>query len=144
MDLDIDKKKTVIVADDDDIVLSHMSVLLEKLGFTDVRTALDGQKALIILLNTATSLVITDLDMPLMNGLQLVHQIRRKNLYNSIPVIALTANDTKEMVIKALKTGVDAYLIKGSITEQELAFKINDAIQRRIQILNKSKKKPQT
>lgn len=141
MDLDIDKKKTVIVADDDEVVLSYITVLLGKLGFRDVRTAPDGQKALVILLNAAVSMVITDIEMPLMNGLQLVHQIRRKTKYSTVPVIALTANDTREMVIKALKTGVDAYLIKGEINEQELATKISDAIQRRLQILNKSGKK---
>ncbi|MBU2513308.1 response regulator [bacterium] len=136
-DLDIDLRKSVIIVDDDEVVLKLLNVILNKMGFRDIRQAVDGQKALITLLNTNPVLVITDIDMPVMDGLQLVHQIRRQRKFDPVPILALTANDTKEMVIKALKTGIDSYLIKGEIKEAEVREKIKDAIHFRQQKLAK-------
>ena len=129
MELEIDKRKSVIVADDDEIILKLLEVFLEKLDYKDVRCARDGQKALMVMMNTVPSLVITDIDMPIMNGLQFVQQIRRQRKYDLVPVVALTADDTKNMVLKALKSGVDAYLIKGDITQVEVSAKIEEARQ---------------
>jgi PleD family two-component response regulator len=131
-DCKIDKRKPVVIVDDDEVILSVLQVILGKIGFTDIRTAVDGQKALVVIMNIVPCLLITDIDMPVMNGLQLVHQIRKKRRFEKMPVIALTANDTKEMVIKALKTGVDSYLIKGEIRESDVRGKINDAEQYRL------------
>ncbi len=137
MILKVDKKKPVFIVDDDVIILNLLMVILKKLGFRDIREAPDGQKALVKILSTLPGLVITDIDMPVMNGLQLVHQIRRKNMFDEVPIIALTANDTKQMVIKALKTGVDSYLIKGDIKEKEVRVKIEEAMEFRNQKLNR-------
>lgn len=134
-DVKIDKRKPVVVVDDDEVVLSVLQVMLDKIGFTDIRTAVDGQKALVIVMNITPCLLITDIDMPIMNGLQLVHQIRKKRRFDEMPVVALTANDTKEMVIKALKAGVDSYLIKGEIKEADIQAKIEDAERYRLQKL---------
>lgn len=134
-ELKIDKRKPVVIVDDDEVVLSFLKVILDNIGFTDIRTAVDGQKALVIMLNMTPGLLITDIDMPVMNGLQLVHQVRKKRRFDKMPAIALTANDTKEMVIRALKAGVDSYLIKGEIKEADVREKIQDAVQFRLQKL---------
>ncbi len=136
-DLDIDLRKSVFVVDDDEVVRSLLNVILSRIGFMDIREAVDGQKALITLLNTNPVLVITDIDMPIMDGLQLVHQIRRQRKFDYVPILALTANDTKEMVVRALKTGIDSYLIKGKIKEAEVLEKIREAIHFRQQKLAK-------
>lgn len=138
MELEIDKRKSVIIADDDDVILRILEVVLAKLGYKDTRSVPDGQKALVSLMSTTPSLVITDIDMPIMNGLQLVHQIRRHHKYDIVPIIALTANDTKEMVVKALRVGVDAYLIKSDITEAEVSAKIEEALKFRRSRLKKA------
>jgi PleD family two-component response regulator len=138
MDTDIDKSKPVLIVDDDEVVLRVLSVILKKNRFLDIREANNGQKGLIILMNCVPSLVITDLDMPVMDGLQLTRQIRRQLKFEDVSVLALTANDTKEVVVKALKAGVDSYLIKEGIHEKEVMQKINDAYAHRLQ---KTKKK---
>jgi two-component system chemotaxis response regulator CheY len=135
VDLDIDTKKPVLIVDDDVIILNLLLVILKKIGFRDIREAPDGQKALVKILSTIPGLVITDIDMPVMNGLQLVRQIRRKKVFDRVPIIALTVNDTKQMVIKALKTGVDSYLIKGGIKEADVRAKIQEAMAYRIKKL---------
>ncbi|MCP4750974.1 MAG: response regulator [Proteobacteria bacterium] len=138
MEVDIDRAKPVLIVDDDEVVLRVLGVILKKNGFLDVREAVDGQKALIQLMNYRPSLVITDIDMPVMNGLQLMKQIRRQYKFDNVPVLALTANDTKEIVVKALTAGVDSYLIKEAICEQELIQKIDEAfIHRRQKLQNK-------
>ena len=137
VELDIDLRKPVVIVDDDDVVLKHLSVILTKIGFTDIREAANGQKALVTMLNTNSELLITDVDMPVMDGIQLVKQLRKNPRFNPLPILALTANDTKEMVLKTLKAGVDSYLIKGKIQEQEVMVKVKEAIDLRKQKLKK-------
>ena len=137
VELDIDLRKPVVIVDDDDVVLKHLSVILTKIGFTDIREAANGQKALVTMLNTNSELLITDVDMPIMDGIQLVKQLRKNPRFNALPILALTANDTKEMVLKTLKAGVDSYLIKGKIQEQEVMVKVKEAIDLRKQKLKK-------
>lgn len=135
---EIDYKKPVFIIDDDEVILSLLFALLRKIGFKDVREALDGQKAMVKIMQSNPGLIITDIDMPVMDGLQLVKQLRKKIVFNQVPIIALTANDTKEMVIKALKTGIDSYLIKGDIKEADVTAKIEEAVHYRRQKVLKS------
>lgn len=140
MDIDIDFKKPVFIVDDDQVILSLLNAILRKIGFKDIREALDGQKALVKILAVDPCLIITDIDMPVMNGLQLAQQVRRKRFFDRVPIIALTANDTKEMVIRALKSGIDSYLIKGEIKEEDVRNKIVEAFDYRR--LKRCKTKP--
>ena len=140
MDIDIDFKKPVFIVDDDQVILSLLNAILRKIGFKDIREALDGQKALVKILAVDPCLIITDIDMPVMNGLQLSQQVRRKRFFDRVPIIALTANDTKEMVIRALKSGIDSYLIKGEIKEEDVRNKIVEAFDYRR--LKRCKTKP--
>ncbi|MBU3914915.1 response regulator [bacterium] len=119
MEVEIDKTKPVLIVDDDEVVLRVLGVILKKNRFLDIREASNGQKGLIMLMNCFPNFIITDLDMPVMDGLQLTRQIRRQLKFETVPVLALTANDTKEIVVKALKMGVDSYLIKEGIHEKE-------------------------
>ena len=129
--IDLDKRKPVIVVDDEDVVLQLISTFLIANGFTDIRKASNGQKAWITLLNCNPSLVITDIDMPVMDGLQLIKQIRKKHRFIDVPILALTANKEKEKVIKILKSGVDGYLIKEALKDDELIYRIADAVIKR-------------
>ncbi len=131
--MEIERTKPVLIVDDDEVVLRVLGVILKKNGFLDIREAINGQKALIMLMNCNPVLVITDIDMPVMDGFQLTRQIRRQLKFEHVPVVALTANDTKEIVVRALKAGVDSYLIKEGIHEKEVLQKIDEALTRRKQ-----------
>jgi two-component system, chemotaxis family, chemotaxis protein CheY len=130
-ELNLDKRNPVIVVDDEEIMLQLIESFLANHGFTDIRKAKNGQQALITMLNCNPSLVITDIDMPIMNGLQLIKQIRRKQRFINVPILALTANKDKDKVIKILKSGVDGYLIKEVVKEDELIHRIEDAVLKR-------------
>lgn len=129
--LELDKRKPVVVVDDDEIMLQLIESFLAKQGFTDIRKATNGQQALVLMLNCRPCLLITDIDMPVMNGLQLIKQIRRKHRFIGVPILALTANKDKETVLKILKSGVDGYLIKEVVREEELIHRITDAVLKR-------------
>ena len=129
--LDIDKRKPVVIVDDEKIILQLIATFLEKHGFRDVRRAENGQQALITMLNCDPCMMITDIDMPVMNGLQLIKQIRRKHRFIDVPIVALTASKDKDTVLEILKSGVDGYLIKEEIKEDELIYRIADAIVKR-------------
>jgi len=129
--LDLDKRKPVIVVDDEDIILQLIGSFLTMNGFTDIRKASNGQQAWITILNCNPCLVITDIDMPVMDGLQLIKQIRKKHRFIDVPILALTANKEKEKVIKILKSGVDGYLIKEALKDDELIYRIADAVIKR-------------
>ncbi len=138
MKLDIDLRKPVLIVDDDSVMLRILDVILKKNGFRDIREAVDGQKGLVVLMTVDPCLVITDIDMPVMNGLQLVKQIRRQYKFDNVPVLALTAIGTKEMVVRALKAGVDGYLIKDTINEAEVMQKIQETVALRRQRIQKT------
>ncbi|MBT4286374.1 MAG: response regulator [Deltaproteobacteria bacterium] len=129
--LDLDKRKPVIVVDDEDVILDLIGTFLTMNGFTDIRKASNGQKAWITILNCNPCLVITDIDMPIMDGLQLIKQIRKKHRFIDVPILALTANKEKEKVIQILRSGVDGYLIKEALKEDELIYRIADAVIKR-------------
>lgn len=129
--LDLDRRKPVVVVDDEDVILDLIGTFLTMNGFTDIRKASNGQKAWITILNCNPCLVITDIDMPVMDGLQLIKQIRKKHRFIDVPILALTANKEKEKVIQILKSGVDGYLIKEALKDDELIYRIADAVIKR-------------
>lgn len=106
----------ILVVDDSPVVKKIVTTTLVKKGF-EVRDALDGVAALEILLNEKIDLVITDLNMPKMDGLQLTREIRKNPTCKRIPVIMLTTNPSEEQ--KALEAGANLYL-KKPVTSEEL------------------------
>ncbi|ABP66435.1 response regulator receiver protein [Caldicellulosiruptor saccharolyticus DSM 8903] len=106
----------ILVVDDSPVVKKIVTTTLVKKGF-EVREALDGVAALEVLLNEKIDLVITDLNMPKMDGLQLTREIRKNPAYKRIPVIMLTTNPSEEQ--KALEAGANLYL-KKPVTSEEL------------------------
>jgi two-component system chemotaxis response regulator CheY len=106
----------ILVVDDSPVVKKIVTTTLAKKGF-EVKEALDGVSALEILLSERIDLVITDLNMPKMDGLQLTREIRKNPTYKRIPVIMLTTNPSEEQ--KALEAGANLYL-KKPVTSEEL------------------------
>jgi two-component system chemotaxis response regulator CheY len=94
---------------------------LERLGFTDIIEAEDGDEALRLLPDANPDILITDWNMPNVNGLELVRQIRQTD--QKLPIIMVTTEAEKNRVIEAIKAGISDYLIK-PFTGEALASKI--------------------
>src|SRR5207245_405670 len=78
-----------------------------------VRSAANGKEALAELARELPEIVITDMQMPEMDGLELVEEIRRK--YPAIPVILMTAHGSEELVVQALQRGAASYVPKRNL-----------------------------
>jgi two-component system response regulator AtoC len=99
----------VLVVDDEPNARRMLEILLFKLG-CEVRTAGDGQAALELLRDSAMDLVVTDLNMPELDGLGLLTALRAEG--NAVPVIVVTAYGTVESAVAAMKQGAFDYLIR--------------------------------
>jgi DNA-binding NtrC family response regulator len=100
---------TILVVDDQQIILFLLETHLRQAGFLPV-TATSGAEALAVLEQRSVDLVITDLVMPEMGGLQLMERIRE--LHPGIPIIVITANGSVEGAVAAMRRGAYDYLEK--------------------------------
>jgi DNA-binding NarL/FixJ family response regulator len=102
---------TILVADDDLGTRLSISDYLELCGYSVV-SAENGRKALEMVQQYQPHLVVTDITMPLMDGYELVRQMRRQPTFRLLPVIFLTARTNVEERIRAYQLGCDVYLPK--------------------------------
>lgn len=102
----------VLVVDDLGSARKILKRLLAEIGTFSVDEASDGEEALLKLNNAQFDLVISDWEMPKMKGIELLEAIRRDQNLSKIPFIMITANRTREGVIKANNFGVSDYISK--------------------------------
>jgi response regulator RpfG family c-di-GMP phosphodiesterase len=122
--------KKILVVDDEPNICDILEKFLKKQGYDVVRSG-DGKEALSILKNGSVDLVVSDIKMPGMSGVELLQKIREYNI--SIPVLITTGFPTLDTAIEALKAGAYDYLTKPFHLE-EIGEKIRRAlIQRRLQ-----------
>ena len=103
--------KWVLVVDDSSTVRKFVSVSLEMQGFS-VTTACDGMDALEKLPTKKFDLVITDLNMPNMDGFELIKGLRVNSEYCDLPVIILTSLSDETNKEQGAKLGVSSYVVK--------------------------------
>ena len=104
-------KKRLLVVEDNFRLLQAINVCLTKAGF-EVMTARDGNAALERVAETIPDLIVSDIMMPGMDGFSLAAQIRANPRTDLIPIIFLTARETRQDRIAGFKVGIDAYLVK--------------------------------
>ncbi len=122
--------KRLLVVDDEAKLLRAVAMCLRSEGY-EVITARSGAEALVRLTEAIPDLIITDIRMPGMDGHALARSLRANPRTDLIPVIFLTAKDTREDRIAGFRTGVDAYVTKPFDPEELLA--IVSSILKRVQ-----------
>jgi two-component system chemotaxis response regulator CheY len=110
----------VLVADDDSIVGMQLATLLGRIGF-DVRVANSGAEALRILDTTGCQILITDWQMPDMDGLALCRRVRSQHREGYVYVLMLTVRAAKEDLLQGLAAGADDFMVKGASVDEFLA-----------------------
>ncbi len=103
--------KTILVVDDSATVRKFASISLSMQGFT-VITAQDGMDALEKLPGQIVDLVITDLNMPHMDGFELIRSLRENNEYKDLPIIILTSLSDSINKERGKSLGVHSYIVK--------------------------------
>ncbi len=117
----------VLFVDDSPTMRRIIQNSLNKIGYTDLIAAEHGEDALAKLEGVEVDLIITDWNMPEMNGEQLVIKLREDPKYKDKPILMVTTRGMKEDVITAVKIGVNGYVVK-PFTPEVLKKKINDIL----------------
>lgn len=120
-------RKHVLVVDDSITVREVERKLLQNRGYT-VEVAVDGMEGWNAVRSQSFDLVISDIDMPRMNGIELIKQIKRHPRLKSIPVIVVSYRDRSEDRIQGLEAGADYYLTKSSFHDDTLLEAVVDLI----------------
>ena len=114
----------ILVVDDSSTMRRIIKNTLQRLGYEDILEAEHGVQDWEILDSTQNvQVLITDWNMPEMNGLELVKKVRSDERYKDIPIIMVTTEGGKAEVITALKAGVNNYIVK-PFTPQVLKEKL--------------------
>jgi DNA-binding NarL/FixJ family response regulator len=122
----MEKQKKILIAEDHTILREGLKALL--LAGTDleiVGEADDGRKAVHLAENLSPDLILMDLSMPRMDGLEAIREIKKR--WSQIKVLALTVHKTEEYVLSALQAGVDGYLLKDA-THQEMMTAVRSVL----------------
>ena len=119
-------KKSIVAVDDSGIVLKMLTkVLGEKY---DLHAFSSGKRALQFLKDRTPHLIILDIDMPEINGYEMLKMIKEKEHLRDVPVIFLTSNNDKNHVVKAVAGGAKDYVVK-PIDEEILTTKVQAALE---------------
>ncbi|MDD3342463.1 MAG: chemotaxis response regulator CheY [Sulfurospirillaceae bacterium] len=118
----------LLVVDDSSTMRRIIKNTLARLGFNDVLEAEHGLEGWQVMEKAGDiNVLITDWNMPEMNGLELVKKVRAERKYDNVPIIMVTTEGGKTEVITALKAGVNNYIVK-PFTPQVLKEKLEDVL----------------
>lgn len=113
------RQPVVLVVDDSITTRTMEKNLLEAAGY-QVMVAVDGVEAWMFLKSETVDLVVSDVDMPRMNGLELTAKIRANQETANLPVILVTALESRDDKERGLEVGANAYLVKSSFDQSNL------------------------
>ena len=112
IDISIPLDTKIIIVDDYEQMRRVMRGCLRELGLTNIIEAENGLQALDKIKNEAVEFVISDLNMPKMDGLELLNQIRSSSELKHLPMMLVTAESERSVLIQAIKAGVNNYVVK--------------------------------
>jgi two-component system, chemotaxis family, chemotaxis protein CheY len=113
---------------DDSLTMRRIVInTLKSIGYENVLEASDGKDAMAKLLSEGADFLITDWNMPEMNGLDLTKWVRGTDPFTNIPILMVTTRGNKEDVIEAMKMRVNNYIVK-PFTAQGLKDKIDQVL----------------
>lgn len=111
--------KTILVVDDSASLRQIVSIALKGAGYEVVEAA-DGQEALNLLDGRKINLIVSDVNMPVMDGITMVTEIKKNPNYKFTPIIMLTTESQDDMKTKGKEAGVRAWVVKPFKPEQML------------------------
>ena len=102
----------ILVVDDMKGIRIWLSKSLQTLGFQNIKEAASVDEALAHVHGNPVDLIFTDLVMPGKNGMELIKELYGDEKYKGIPIIVLTAESDKQMIVDIIGMGVNSYIIK--------------------------------
>ncbi len=119
----------ILVVDDFSTMRRIIKNLLKDLGFANIQEADDGNTALPMLMQGQFDFVVTDWNMPGMQGIDLLRAIRADEKLKHLPVLMVTAEAKKEQIVAAAQAGVNGYVVK-PFTAATLKAKLDKIFER--------------
>ncbi len=113
------RRRSVLIAEDSVTSRTLLKNILEAAGYA-VQTAVDGQEALALLREHTFDAVVSDVEMPRMNGFELTRTIRQEEKLKHVPVVLVTSLDSREHREQGLEAGADAYIVKSAFDQSTL------------------------
>jgi len=118
-----------LIVDDFSTMRRIVRNLLKEIGFVNAEEAEDGQIALNMLKSTKFDFVVSDINMPNMNGFELLKNIRSDDALKGLPVLMVTAEAKKEDIVAAAQGGASGYIVK-PFTKATLEEKVQKILQK--------------
>jgi phosphate regulon transcriptional regulator PhoB len=128
-------KKHILIVDDEPDLVELLSYNLKKEGFT-ITSAVDGEEALLMLKKSTFNLILLDLMLPGIQGLELCRILRQNQKTEHIPIIMITAKGEETDKIRGLETGADDYITK-PFSPKELIARVNAVLRRASELIIK-------
>lgn len=122
-----EKGKKIVIAEDDRFISEMYATKLSAEGF-EVEVANDGKEAIDAIEKIKPEIVLLDIMMPKLDGIEVLKKVRDNKELKDVSVIVLTNANEKDHVSKAMSIGADGYLIKSSFTPDEVVEKIKEKI----------------
>lgn len=125
----------ILIVDDSILMRTALKRTIDMVGIEteSITEAANGAEALEVLANKPIDLILTDLNMPEMNGIELIHRLKETTEYANIPVIVITTESNAVRIEDLLSEGVENYLHKPFTPEE-----FRDTITRSLGICNES------
>ncbi len=125
----MNKDMNILIVDDFSTMRRIVKNLLHDLGFSNTSEADDGQTALPMLQSGKFDFLVTDWNMPGMDGLTLLKKVREDDALKDMPVLMVTAEAKREQIVVAAQAGVNGYIVK-PFTAATLKEKIDKIFER--------------
>ncbi len=129
LELHVDKGMKILIVDDFSTMRRIIKNLLRDLGFTNTMEADDGTSALPMLKSGSFDFLVTDWNMPNMEGIELLRTVRSDPALKDLPVLMVTAEAKRDQIVEAAQAGVNGYIVK-PFTAETLKEKIDKIFER--------------
>ncbi len=110
----------LLIVDDSTMLRDMLNYALNEGGYTDVVEAVDGVDGLEKAKSTVFDLIITDINMPNMDGITLITELRKLPTYTTKPILVLTTERSDEMKVKGKTAGATGWIVKPFVPDQLL------------------------
>lgn len=117
----------ILVVDDSSTMRRILKMSLARCGYSNIEEAGDGAEGLTMCQGKQYDLVLTDWNMPNMDGLQLIISLRGLPAYAAVPIVMVTTEGAKDDVIEALTKGATSYIVK-PFTPETLSAKLKEVL----------------
>ena len=103
-------KRTIVVAEDNEIINRVLEYRLKNDGY-EVKVFLNGEDAIVFMKGNSFDLLITDLYMPVMSGLDVIQTVR-DSISSSVPIMAISVTNQEDLIVRLFAMGVNDFVIK--------------------------------